>query len=60
MPREATVHWNPPTTKNKTRCGLALTGRNGAPFKYRWRTDPNDATCNNCRRLAKKDGVLHA
>lgn len=53
MPKAAVVHYNPPETKNKTRCGRV------AGEVQRWSTDPHDATCNSCVRLIKKDVHLN-
>lgn len=49
MPKVTVSHFNPPSTQGLTRCGLKL-----SRVKH-WTTDPNDATCNNCRKLIKLD-----
>jgi hypothetical protein len=56
MPPELAIHWNTddheyPRYVGKVRCGRRLA-------KVKWRTDPKDATCDTCQRLARRDGKL--
>lgn len=47
MAKAKTLHYNTPKDDGKTRCGRRL-------YEVLWTTDPQDATCNTCRKLALK------
>lgn len=52
MPRQLTVHWNPPQAmvrfNGKTRCGRVLS-------QYYWTTEVAQVDCGNCQRGIKAD-----
>lgn len=54
MPRQPTVHLNPPGASGRTRCGVRLA-------RVEHRADVDDVTCNTCIRLDaldKEDALL--
>lgn len=48
MPRQPTVHLNPPGDSGRARCGVRLA-------RVEHRADVSDVTCNTCRRLDALD-----
>lgn len=48
MPRQPTIHLNPPGASGRARCGVRL-------VRVEHRPDVNDVTCNTCIRLDALD-----